>query len=245
MKKIFSLVLSMLLLAFTVSAFADEPVNSGDLIDQIRKADAPAQPGKKAKASKGAKADDAQKIDEQLVAEKRAVSASIAHKPRVAVIYVNNARTTFDSELDKVIYQHLNKALPAAIYDLVDGNAYRDKLNKMGYMDISTVERADFIDVFEDDDVDFCIYLEIQPMVAREKMTVFTMGKDITTEVPFKIIDLKNNKYIYVGKFAEKGSDSSVIGPVGNKSVAVKVVNSVGFKIGAIIEGRLPMTVDK
>ena len=53
-------------------------------------------------------------------------------------------------------------------------------------------------------------------------MTFFTVGKDITTTVPLKIIDLVNGKYLYNGKFTEKASDSTMIGGIGNKSVAMK-----------------------
>lgn len=133
-----------------------------------------------------------------------------------------------------------NEALPSSTYELVDGAPYAEKLNKLGYMDIADAERSDIVDVFENEGVDYCVYLEIQPFVARDKMTFFTVGKDITTSVPFKIIDLTNNKYLYVGKYTEKASDSTMIGGIGNKSVALKAINAVGQKIAAVIDVRLP-----
>ena len=117
-----------------------------------------------------------------------------------------------------------------------------EKLAKIGFVDISSAERTDIVDAFAGDGVDYCIYLEVQPFVARDKVTFFTIGKDMTTSVPFKMIDLVNGKYLYVGKFAEKASDSTMIGGIGNKSVAIKALDTVGQKIASIIDVRLPKT---
>ena len=94
---------------------------------------------------------------------------------------------------------------------------YIEKLNKVGIVDITTAERADIVDAFEGEDVDYVVFIEVQPFIARDKVTFFTVGKDITTTVPLKIIDLVNGKYLYNGKFTEKASDSTMIGGIGNK----------------------------
>jgi len=177
-----------------------------------------------------------------IMAEGRAAAAQPAALPKVAILYVNNAKSTYDDEVNKEIFKYLNQALPASAYDLVDGAVYSAKLNQMGYSDISTAERADFMDVFAQSGIDYCLYLEISPFVARDKMTFFTIGKDITTSIPMKIIDLSTGKYIYTGKFTEKASDSTIIGDIGNKSVALKALDSAGEKILAAIQERLPKT---
>lgn len=115
-----------------------------------------------------------------------------------------------------------------------------EKLNKLGYMDISMAERADILDAFAGEDVDYCLYLEVQPFVARDKISFFTVGKDITTSIPFKMINLGTGKYIFNGTFTEKASDSSMIGGIGNKSVAMKALDSAGEKILSEIQVRLP-----
>mgnify|MGYP003587343368 FL=1 len=165
--------------------------------------------------------------------------------PRVAVMYVNNAKSTYDDEVDREIFKYLNKALPVSSYELVDGTPYVEKLNAQGYTDLSTAERADFMDAFAGADVDYCLYLEISPFVARDKITFFTIGKDITTAIPMKILDLSSGKYIYTGKFTEKASDSTVIGDIGNKSVALKALDSAGEKILSVIQTRLPKSVQR
>lgn len=54
-----------------------------------------------------------------------------------------------------------------------------------------------------------------------------------------KVFDVKSGKYIYNGKFTELAKDSSVIGDVGNKSVALKALDSVNAKISEVIASRL------
>lgn len=162
--------------------------------------------------------------------------------PRVAILYINNAKSTYDDEVDQSILTALGRDLPEEHYLLVDGAPYIEKLNKVGIVDISTAERADIVDVFQGENVDYCIFLEVQPFVARDKMTFFTVGKDITTAVPFKIIDLVNGKYLYNGKFTEKASDSSMLGGIGNKSVALKALGNVNEQVASVISTRLPET---
>ena len=50
------------------------------------------------------------------------------------------------------------------------------------------------MDAFAGEDVDYCLYLEVQPFVARDKISFFTVGKDITTSIPFKMINLGTGK---------------------------------------------------
>lgn len=113
-------------------------------------------------------------------------------------------------------------------------------MNKVGIVDITTAERADIIDAFEGEDVDYVVFVEVQPFIARDKITFFTVGKDITTTVPLKIIDLVNGKYLYNGKFTEKASDSTMIGGIGNKSVAMKALKKIDEQIASVLAARLP-----
>ena len=173
------------------------------------------------------------------------LTAAAAGLPKVAVLYINNAKTTYDNEVDQKVLGDLALALPATKYTRVDGAPYLAKLQKMGMTDLSTAERSDIVDAFKGDDVDYCLYVEVQPFVARDKVTFFTIGKDITAVVPFKIIDLANNKYLYNGKFTEKGSDSTVIGLIGNKSVALKVLGKIDKQMATVIDSQLPATKAK
>ena len=47
-------------------------------------------------------------------------------------------------------------------------------------------------------------------------------------------------KYLYNGKFTEKASDSTMIGGIGNKSVAMKALNKINEQITSVLTVRLP-----
>ncbi len=208
-----------------------EPTN---LVERIRTADK-----LKEKAAKENFSDRIAQISREYAGEG---SEAVNARPKVAILYVNNAKSTYDDAVDKEIFKYLNAALPEQEYELVDGAPFLEKLSQMGYMDLSLAERADYVEAFAGTDVDYCIYLEIQPFVARDKVTFFTVGKDITTAVPFRIINLGTGRYIYTGKYTEKASDSTMVGGIGNKSVALKAIDNVGEKLLIEIQNRLPKT---
>ena len=164
----------------------------------------------------------------------------MANLPKVAVMYVNNAKTTYDGDVDQSVKANLAKSISPDKYVTIEGAPYVEKLKKAGIVDIATAEKADIVDAFAGEDVDYVVFLEVQPFIARDKMTFFTIGKDITATVPFKLIDVVNGKYLYNGKFTEKMSDSSWIGGIGNKSVALKVMAKINEQITATLAERLP-----
>ncbi len=236
MKKISALVISLMVMCLTLTAYAAEAPKT--IVQKIREANIVTENDGNAPSQKSF----SQRLKEKAEAEqiKNATPADRAKLPKVAVMYVNNAKTTYDDEVDKGILKYLDTALPEITYELVDGAPYMEKLAKIGFVDVGSAERADIVDAFQGDGVDYCIYLEVQPFVARDKVTFFTIGKDMTTSIPFKMINLISGKYLYVDKFAVKASDSTVIGGIGNKSVAIKALDNVGQKIASIIDVRLP-----
>ena len=139
-----------------------------------------------------------------------------------------------------MVLGNLEKCINDDKYIYINGEPYIENLNKVGIVDITTAERADIVDAFEGEDVDYVVFIEVQPFIARDKVTFFTVGKDITTTVPLKIIDLVNGKYLYNGKFTEKASDSTMIGGIGNKSVAMKALNKINEQITSVLTVRLP-----
>ena len=169
-----------------------------------------------------------------------ALAEKQANMPKVVILYVNNAKSTYDDEVDANILNNLSKAISPDKYLVIEGAPYVEKLKKSGITDIATAERADIISAFTGEEIDYVVFLEVQPFIARDKMTFFTIGKDVTATVPFKMIDLVNNKYLYNGKFTEKASDSSAIGGIGNKSVAMKALDKINEQINATIADRLP-----
>lgn len=161
-------------------------------------------------------------------------------KVSVALLYVNNSKTTYDDELNKKMMENFDSLLKN--YNVIHGGRYVELLNKTGIADIATAERTDIIEAFKGEDIDYVLFAELQPFVRKERITFFSYGIDMTGIVPIKIIDLKNNKYLYNGKFTEFASASTMMGSIGNKSVSLSALDKVIEKMNAVIKVRLPIT---
>ncbi len=167
-------------------------------------------------------------------------SSSKENQPNVALLYINNAKTTYDDEINKTIMDNFDSLLKKN-YNIIPGTRYIELLNKSGIVDIATAERSDIIDVFKGENVDYVLFCELQPFIRKERQTFFTYGIDMTAIIPLKIIDLSKNKYLYNGKFTEFASDSTMLGGIGNKSVSLKALNKALEKMNSVIKVRLPL----
>lgn len=163
----------------------------------------------------------------------------VSPKKKIAIMFVNNARTTYDAELNAMISDNFDQILKPK-YEVTSGAKYVELLNKAGIVDITTAERGDIMAIVKGEDVDYIFYAELQPFLRKEKITFFTYGIEMTAIVPIKIIDVKENRYIYNGKFTELAKDSSAIGGVGNKSVAMKALRSTLDKMNDVVTARMP-----
>lgn len=211
MKKFFILVLTILLFCFTSSVFANENEVKDD-------------------ASKPQLFSERLKNFYEQQEREKIRNANLENMPKVAVLYINNSQTTYNDEIDEIMINMLKEVVDYDTYQYVDGAPYIERLSKIGIVDITTAERADIIDAFEGEDIDYAIFLQVDPFIRKDKVTFFTVGKEMTAFVPFKIIDIKNNRYLYNGKFTEIAKDSSMLGDIGNKSVAVKALTAVKEK---------------
>lgn len=118
---------------------------------------------------------------------------------KAAVLYVNNANTTYDADIDRAVLENVQAALKTSACEYIDGTEFLGQLNKNGIADITQAERADIADVFKGSGVDYVVLVQVEPFVRKEKVTVFTLGKEMTAVVPFKIFDVKSGKYLYNG----------------------------------------------
>lgn len=166
-------------------------------------------------------------------------STNTVPKKKIALMFVNSAKTTYDNELNAMIRENFDQLLLPK-YEVVPGAKYVELLNKAGIVDITTAERADIMAAVKGEDIDYIFYAELQPFVRKEKVTYFTYGLEMTAVVPIKIIDVKENRYIYNGKFTEIAKDSSAIGGIGNKSVAFKALRSTLDKMNSVVTARMP-----
>ena len=169
-----------------------------------------------------------------------ASAQKLANMPKVAVLYVNNAKTSYDDEIDQLLLGNLAKSISSDKYQYIDGAPYLERLSKIGIVDLTTAERADIVAAFSGDDVDYVVFMELEPFIRKDKMTFFTIGKEMTATLPLKVIDLLNNRYLYNGKFVEKATDSSMMGGIGNKSVSNKALMKINEQVASVLAVRLP-----
>ena len=170
-------------------------------------------------------------------------AAMAAEMPRVAIIYANNANTTYDDAINDCILQNLDKELSGK-FNVSRSDAVIQKLADKGMTDLSMAERRDIMDVVADEGFDYILCLTLEPFQRKEKFSVFTQGIEIIATVPVKIIDVKGDRYIYNGKFVEKHYDSTWIGTVGNKSVALEALNKVNKGLNKVLREKMPASKD-
>ncbi len=221
MKKIVVFFMMMILMTFTMSAFANE--QQKPFSERIK-----------------ATLEEYNQTPLQRKMAMEAKRAKLAKMPKVAVMYINNSQTTYNDDIDQLVLTNLTNLINPETYQYIDGAPYIERLSKIGIVDITTAERADIIDAFEGEDIDYAVFLQVDPFIRKDKMTFFTVGKEMTAIVPFKIIDVKNNRYLYNGKFTEIAKDSSMLGDIGNKSVSIKAIEKVNDKVASVIDVRLP-----
>ena len=228
MKKILMALLSLLLFASSTTAFAKW--DDRDIVERIRAVgNTPASQKKTDKI-----------YDQQM---KQAGPHAANRRPVVAVVYENNAKTKYDKTIDKKLFEYLDAAMPVRTYDLVDGRACKAKLADNGIEDIADAERADIINALAGSGVDFFLYLGVNPVQVKDKGSLLAAGKIANTSLPFRIVDINNNKYIYTKTYTESAKTMSAIGGVGSKSVTLEIITRVGKQIQNVIETRLPKTV--
>lgn len=160
-------------------------------------------------------------------------------KPVIATIYINNAKSTYDDEIMKKLTERFNSKL--AMYTIIPGEKYLQKLNKIGVTDITVAERSDIVQVFADEGIDYVVYAEVQPPILKEWMSFFNVGISATVTIPVKMIDVKNNKYLYNGKFTEQADNSSVLGGVGTKAAVIMAMDKIFVKSDEVLLNRLVM----
>ena len=153
-------------------------------------------------------------------------------------MYINNAKTNYNEELDAKIMEHLKK-VAANRWSFIPGDAYKDKLSAMGIQSFTLAERADILAITKDSEADALLLIEVEPFNIRDVITFFTVGKKVTATLPVKVIDRNTGLYLYNGKFVEMAQDNSMIGGIGNKSVIMKALDQVFEKFDLMIPEKL------
>ena len=167
-------------------------------------------------------------------------SVKMDRLPKVAVMYVNNSQASYYKAIDKEIMKNFKVILNPYIYQFIDGTPYMKQLAEMGIEDLTTAERADILDAYEGSDIDYVIFLQIEPMWRKDKVTTFSKGKEMTAVASFKMLDIKNRKALYNGRITRVGETSTMFFKLGNKSVAMEAIELINEKVNYEIKKRLP-----
>ena len=167
-------------------------------------------------------------------------SVKMERLPKVAVMYVNNSQADYYKAIDKEIMKNFKVILNPYIYQFIDGTPYMKQLAEMGIEDLTTAERADILDAYEGSDIDYVIFLQIEPMLRKDKVSTFSKGKEMTATAPFKMLDIKNRKALYNGRITRVGETSTMFFKLGNKSVAMEAIEMINEKVNYEIKKRLP-----
>ena len=167
-------------------------------------------------------------------------SVKMSRMPKVAVMYVNNSQADYYKAIDKEIMKNFKVVLNPYVYQFVDGTPYMKELAEMGIEDLTTAERADILDIYENTDIDYVIFLQIEPMWRKDKVSTFSKGKEMTAIAPFKMLDVKLRKALYNGRITRVGESSTMFFKLGNKSVAMEAIELINEKVNYEIKKRLP-----
>lgn len=164
-------------------------------------------------------------------------TARTGPRPGIVLLYVNNAKTTYDGEINKKMTNNFATLLQQ--YELIPGQLHVEKLTGNGTGDIALVERGAIAEVCKGEAADFALVVEVQPFIRKERLTFSPYGTDITAVMSVKLIDLKGNKYLINGQFNATAKDSSAIGSIGNKALALKSLDLAIEQLNPAIATRL------
>lgn len=167
------------------------------------------------------------------------ITAGEPRKPVVVVLYQNNAQLKYNKAVDKKIMKHFRECLPESRFVLDEGKTLREKLSENGIEDVYTAERSDVIYALDGENVDYVVFLELQNFDRKEKSSWLTHGIEMKTQAPFKIIDVKHEKYLYSGKIVVKADSTTPIGNVGNRGVVMEAVDKINERIAKILGEKL------
>ena len=190
MKKFLALLLSLLVVSFSATAFAKW--EDRDIVERIRAVGNTPASQKKADKIFSQRIKEAAEARAREQAEAAQGYRTVSRRPVVAIVYENNAKTKYDHTIDKKLFEYLDAAMPVSTYDLVDGKPYRERLAEIGIEDIADAERADIIDALADSDVDYFLYLGVGPVSVKDKGSLLAAGKRANSTIPFRIIDIRN-----------------------------------------------------
>lgn len=158
-------------------------------------------------------------------------------KSAVITIYNNLSGTTYNKDLDKIVQKELQRRIEG-LYIELDNEPYTTKFRGKSF---SNADLFDVVSAVQDSGADYLVYVELLPFDKHGTNYVAHFDKTMTASVFLWLIDVKQGKEYYRGSFSMASKDSSADWYVGNKSVALKALDGIMFKVGELISAKLPL----
>jgi hypothetical protein len=120
-------------------------------------------------------------------------------KPTIAILFTDantkNIRpSTQKATKGKILGDIVEKFSPK--YNIFIDDKRIEEIQAAGIEDLTTVERGDIMSFYKNDNIDFIVVINFLP--TQNISALFSMTT--ITSIQLKIIDFKNNKYLYSGK---------------------------------------------
>ena len=163
---------------------------------------------------------------------------NLRKKSSVMLIVNNLAQTKYDEKLTAMMNESLHKKIDG-IYNELEADAYLPKFAGHSFEQAESKELIDL--VHEATELDYLIYVELQPFAKKTNYNLVYYDKAMTANLLLRLIDARNGKEIYQGKYTIEAKDSTDYWFIGSGSVAKKALESVLFKAGEAISVHLPL----
>jgi hypothetical protein len=126
----------------------------------------------------------------------------------VCPIYINNAGTTFDKDLEAKLVETINSTLSNS-YSLVKNDTYKEDFEKLQIKDLTKAEKVDIVEVFKNK-ADYVVIAEIEPIVNENKDGFLTQKVTSKGSLQLRIVDVNNNKYLTNENISYQDRDSQL-----------------------------------
>lgn len=152
-------------------------------------------------------------------------------KARTSFVYINNAATTYDKEIDAKVTERIENAI-AKKHNLVANVDVKTEFLKLGITDTSKAERADIVKVFKNK-TDYVIVAQIDPVIIRRWEGLLNKGVSSTVNLQLKVVDVNNDKYLLNESISSKEEARQLtLGvfdflDVGTKAVTMKSLDKI------------------
>lgn len=141
-------------------------------------------------------------------------------KTVLMVLYDKNKNSnSAEKNNRKIIVNPIKEKLTPNKFNVIDDALYYERLQKTG-SDVAGIERNDILDLYKDIPSDYILLIELRPS---------NFGSEISTSAHVKLLDVKEQKYLYNSSIYK----STVWGSV------YATIRKIAEELGLIIDAKL------